>query len=64
MHMGSMKDKAKGKWEEAKGKGKQAAGDLTDNPGLAEEGEIDETKGKGRQNVGKAKEWVKEKIDN
>jgi uncharacterized protein YjbJ (UPF0337 family) len=61
--MGAKKDKTKGKWEETKGKSKQAWGDLTDNPDLAEEGEIEETKGKGRQNVGKAKEWVKDKVD-
>jgi uncharacterized protein YjbJ (UPF0337 family) len=61
--MGSRKDKTKGKLEEAKGKSKQAWGDLTDNPDLAEEGEFDEAKGKGRQNVGKAKEWVKDKVD-
>ncbi len=38
-----------GKFEEVKGKAKQAAGDLTDRDDLKREGQVDETAGKGRQ---------------
>ena len=61
--MGDKADKAKGKWDEVKGKGKQAWGDLTDDPDKVDEGQFDEAKGKGRQKVGKAKDWAKDKID-
>jgi uncharacterized protein YjbJ (UPF0337 family) len=61
--MGAKKDQAKGKWEEAKGKGKQAWGDITDDPDKVDEGTLEETKGKGRQAYGKAKEWVEDKTD-
>jgi uncharacterized protein YjbJ (UPF0337 family) len=62
--MGAKKDKAKGKWEETKGKSKQAWGDITDDPDKVDEGTLEETKGKARQKLGDAKEWVKEKTDN
>jgi uncharacterized protein YjbJ (UPF0337 family) len=61
--MGAKKDKAKGKWEETKGKAKQAWGDITDDPDKVDEGSYDKTKGKARQKLGDAKEWVDEKTD-
>ena len=48
-----------GKMDEAKGKVKQAAGDLTDNKDLHDEGKVDETGGKVKQ----AAENVKDKFD-
>ncbi|TVR70326.1 MAG: CsbD family protein [Sphaerobacteraceae bacterium] len=61
--MGAKEDKVKGKWEETKGKGKQAWGDITDDPDKVDEGSFDKTKGKGRQKLGEAKEWIDEKTD-
>jgi uncharacterized protein YjbJ (UPF0337 family) len=61
--MGAKKDKAKGKLEETKGKGKQAWGDITDDPDKVDEGSFDKAKGKGRQKLGDAKEWIDEKTD-
>lgn len=59
--MGAQDDKNKGRFEEAKGKAKQAWGDLTDDEKAKTSGEADETKGKGRQKYSEAKEWVEEK---
>jgi uncharacterized protein YjbJ (UPF0337 family) len=59
--MGAREDKGKGKWEEAKGKAKQAWGDITEDDEAQVSGEAEETKGKGRQKWGEAKEWVEEK---
>lgn len=59
--MSHEEDKAKGKAEEYKGKGKQAYGSLADDKETEASGKADEAKGKGRQTVGDAKEWVKEK---
>jgi uncharacterized protein YjbJ (UPF0337 family) len=61
--VGAKEDKVKGKWEEAKGKGKKAWGDITEDPDKVEEGSYDELKGKGRQKLGDAKEWVDKKTD-
>lgn len=63
LHMSGQDDKTKGKWEEAKGKAKQAWGDVTDDEGAQVEGEAEEHKGKGRQKWGEAKDWVDEKTD-
>ncbi len=52
-----------GKMDEAKGKLKQAAGDLTDNSDLKREGKADEAAGKVKQKVEDAKDWVEDKID-
>ncbi len=52
-----------GKFDEAKGKAKQAAGDLTGNSDLRREGKADETAGKVKQKVEDAKDWVEDKID-
>ena len=49
------KQKADGVLDEAKGKAKQAAGDLTDNASLHTEGQKDEAKGKMKQAAGDAR---------
>ena len=46
-------------WDEAKGRMKQAAGDLTDNDELEREGQIDEGKGKVKDVVDKIAEKFK-----
>jgi uncharacterized protein YjbJ (UPF0337 family) len=61
--MSGQDDKGKGKWEEAKGKAKQAWGDMTDDEKKQVEGEAEEHKGKGRQTWGEAKDWVDDKTD-
>jgi uncharacterized protein YjbJ (UPF0337 family) len=47
-HM-SIEEQAKGKLDEAKGRGKQAQGDLTGDDQKKNEGVVDEVKGKARQ---------------
>jgi uncharacterized protein YjbJ (UPF0337 family) len=49
--------------DQAKGKIKQAAGDLTDNEDLKNEGKIDEASGKAKQAVDSAKEKMGDAID-
>jgi uncharacterized protein YjbJ (UPF0337 family) len=61
-----MEDRIEGKWDEAKGKAKEAAGDLTDDPDLEREGEKDQVKGAGKQAIGHVKEAgrkVKEAVE-
>jgi uncharacterized protein YjbJ (UPF0337 family) len=45
----SIEEQAKGKLDEAKGRGKQAQGDLTGDKAKKREGVVDEAKGKARQ---------------
>jgi uncharacterized protein YjbJ (UPF0337 family) len=52
----STRDRAEGMFDETKGKGKQAWGDLTDNEQTKGEGMIDEMKGKGEQAWGDVKD--------
>jgi uncharacterized protein YjbJ (UPF0337 family) len=52
----STRDRAEGSFDEVKGKGKQAWGDLTDNERMKGEGQIDEMQGKGKQAVGDIKD--------
>jgi uncharacterized protein YjbJ (UPF0337 family) len=52
-----------GKFDEMKGRAKEAAGDLTDNKDLQREGKTDQTAGKVKQKVEDAKDWVEDKID-
>jgi uncharacterized protein YjbJ (UPF0337 family) len=54
----SIEEQAKGKLDEAKGRGKQAQGDLTGDDSKKAEGAFDETKGKARQAGDKAKEAI------
>ncbi|RPH88005.1 MAG: CsbD family protein [Deltaproteobacteria bacterium] len=56
----STKDQAKGKFHEVKGKIKEVAGDLTDNPKLEAEGMTEKITGKVQGNIGKVKKvWEK-----
>lgn len=48
-----------GKFEEAKGKAKQAVGDLTDNTELQEEGRAQEKKGEAEHEADKARAKAK-----
>ncbi len=52
-----------GKIDRAKGKVKEAAGDLTDNDDLKAEGKADQASGKLKEKVEHAKDWVEDKID-
>ena len=53
---------AEGAFDEAKGKVKQAWGDLTDDHSTHTEGQIDEAKGKAKQKIGEARENLRRKI--
>ncbi len=52
-----------GKFDEMKGRTKEAAGDITDRDDLKREGKTDKTAGKAKQKVEDAKNWVEDKID-
>jgi uncharacterized protein YjbJ (UPF0337 family) len=49
--------------DQAKGRVKQAAGDLTDNDDLKREGEQDEAAGKVKDAIGDAKDKLDEGVD-
>ena len=49
--------------DQAKGKVKQAVGDLTDNDELRREGKADETAGKAKEKVGDLKDKAEDVID-
>ena len=51
----STKDKANGTFHEAKGKAKEVAGKITDNPTLEAEGKAEKIAGKLQQKVGQVK---------
>ncbi|PKN86540.1 MAG: CsbD family protein [Deltaproteobacteria bacterium HGW-Deltaproteobacteria-1] len=56
----SIRDKAEGKFHQMKGKVKEVAGDLTDNPKLEAEGTGEKMVGKAQENMGKVKKvWGK-----
>jgi len=57
------RDELEGKAEALKGKVKQAAGDLTNNADLHDEGVADEAAGKTQETFGKAKRKVGEAIE-
>lgn len=57
-------EKWKGKWNQIKGKIKQAYGNVTDNDLAYEEGKEDEMLGRLQEKTGKAKEELKRWIDN
>ncbi len=57
------RDELEGKAEALKGKIKQAAGDLTDDPDLHDEGAVDEAAGQTQDAFGKAKRKVGEAIE-
>jgi uncharacterized protein YjbJ (UPF0337 family) len=52
------RDELEGKAEALKGKIKKAAGDLTDNPDLHDEGVADEVEGQTRDTIGRARRKV------
>lgn len=51
-----------GKSDQAKGRLKQAAGDLTDDDELKREGKVDETAGKAKEKVSDAVDAAKDKL--
>jgi len=53
-----------GNMDEAKGRAKQAVGDLTDDDDLRREGKVDEKSGKAKEMVGDLKDKVEDTIDN
>jgi uncharacterized protein YjbJ (UPF0337 family) len=59
--MGGQKDRTEGRWDEAKGRVKEAAGDLTGDRETEAEGEKDQTKGKAKQAKGDLKD-AKDKV--
>ena len=56
-------DELKGKAEALKGKIKQAAGDLTDDEQLHDEGVVDEAAGNTREVIGRGRRKVGEAIE-
>ena len=54
---------AEGRYDELKGRAKQAAGDLTDDDELRRSGKMDEAGGKVKQAVKHAKDKVDEGVD-
>jgi uncharacterized protein YjbJ (UPF0337 family) len=57
------RDELDGKAKAMRGKVKQAAGDLTDNDKLRDEGAADEAVGKTQENLGRARRKVGEAIE-
>jgi uncharacterized protein YjbJ (UPF0337 family) len=57
------KDEIKGRAEAVKGKAKQAAGDLTDDERLREEGVAEEAMGEAREDAGRARRKVGERVE-
>ena len=56
----STKDQAEGKFHQVKGKIKEVAGDLTDNPKLEDEGTDEKIAGKVQEKVGQVKKVLGE----
>ena len=52
-----------GEMDKAKGRVKEAAGALTDDDDVKNEGKADQAAGEMKEKVGKAKEWAEDKID-
>jgi len=51
----SMKDKAKGTFHEAKGKVREMAGKISDNPKLEAKGKVEKIAGKAQEKIGQLK---------
>ena len=49
--------------DDAKGRVKEAAGDLTDDQGLKNEGKVDQATGTGKDKVGDAADKVKDAVN-
>jgi uncharacterized protein YjbJ (UPF0337 family) len=58
------KDRVKGKIDEVVGSAKRKAGELTDNPKLQVEGMVQQLKGRVESACGKAKDAVRDVIEN
>lgn len=58
------KDRIEGSFNQAKGKVKEAAGEVTGDAKLQTEGKADQVKGKVQNAVGGAKDKMKEALDN
>lgn len=58
------RDEIEGKAEALKGKVKQAAGDLTNNPDLHDEGVVDEVAGQTQDAIGHGRRAVGDAIEN
>jgi uncharacterized protein YjbJ (UPF0337 family) len=52
-----------GTGDKAKGRAKEAAGDLTGDDDLKREGKKDQTAGKVKDKAEDAKDWVEDKVD-
>lgn len=52
-----------GEFDEAKGRAKQAVGDLTDDDEMKREGETDEAAGKVKDKLGEGKERLEDAVD-
>ena len=52
-----------GKMDDIKGRAKEAAGSLTDDQGLKNEGKADRLSGKVKDKLEGAKDWVEDKVD-
>jgi uncharacterized protein YjbJ (UPF0337 family) len=52
-----------GETDQAKGRIKQAAGDLTDDEDMKREGRMDEAAGKAKDKIGEAKEQLDDTVD-
>jgi uncharacterized protein YjbJ (UPF0337 family) len=52
-----------GKFDEMKGRAKEAAGDLTDNDDLKDEGKVDRASGAAKDKVDEAADKVKDAVD-
>ena len=57
------RDELEGRAQRVKGKAKQAAGDLTDNDRLRDEGVVDEAAGGVQEGFGRARRKVEEVAD-
>ena len=57
------RDELEGKAKSVKGKVKQAAGDLTDDSNLHDEGVVDEAEGKTQDTIGRARRKVGETVE-
>ncbi len=52
-----------GKFDDLKGRAKEAAGDITNDDSLKNEGKVDRASGKVKDKVDDAKDWVQDKLD-
>ncbi|MGC4935208.1 CsbD family protein [Gordonia sp. DT30] len=59
----ALSDDAKNKTEDLKGRGKEAAGSLTNDDDLKNEGKGDQSQAEGKQKISDAADAVKGKVD-